>query len=101
MLVVEIERGVEGAAGDEVAGGAAGEAGVERSVVFLRRGGREFYLDVGIMLVERRNDLAVPDVGVVVAPALDLERAGLSRGQPGEKRSKSRSAAHPSETSAS
>ena len=77
VLLIERERGVERTAGDEVAGRAAVEPGVERGVVFLRRGRRELDLDVGIGLVEGGNDLRVPDVGVVVAPALDLQRSRL------------------------
>ena len=80
-LLIEVERGVERTAGDEVAGGAAVEPRVERGVVFLRRRGRELDLDVGIVLVEGGDDLVVPDVGVVVAPALDLQRARLSGGE--------------------
>ena len=82
MFLVEGERAVERAAGDEVAGGAAVEARVERGVVFGRRQGRELDLDVGIVLVECGNDLVVPDVGVVVAPAFDLQRARLSEPDP-------------------
>ena len=93
VLVVELERGVERPAGDEVARGAAVEAGIERGVVIRRRRRRELDLDVGVVLVERRDDLRVPDVGVVVAPTLDLQRSGLSRHEPGQQRRERRPAA--------
>jgi hypothetical protein len=99
MLVVEVERGIERPTGDDIARSASVEPGVQRGVVFLRRGGREFDGDVGIVLVERRDDLAVPDVGVVVAPALDLERAGLSRRQPDRQRDQGDASARPRKTS--
>src|ERR1700719_1874045 len=78
VLLMERERGVERTASDEVAGGSAVETRVEGGVVFLRRRGCEFDLDVGMMFVEGGDDLRVPDVGVVVAPAFDLQRACLS-----------------------
>ena len=73
MLQVLVERTVEGTACYKITRSAAVEARIERGVVVGRRGGRELDLDVGIMLVEGRYDLRVPDVGVVVAPALDLQ----------------------------
>jgi hypothetical protein len=85
VLGIEIERGVERPAGDNVARGSPGKARVERGVVFFRRGRRELNLNVRVVLVEGWNDCAVPDIGVVVAPALDFERTGLSRGQPGKQ----------------
>ena len=87
-LLEQVERRVERAAGDDVAGGAAGKPRVERGVVLGRRIGLELHLDVGVLLLEGRDDLLVPDVGVVVAPALDGERLG--RGGPGERRQRKR-----------
>ena len=73
MLLVERERGIERTAGNKIAGGAAIEPRVEGGIVFLGCRGREFDLDVGILLVEGGNDLGVPDVGVIITPALDLQ----------------------------
>ena len=73
MFLIERERGVERTAGNKVAGSTAIEPRVEGGIVFLGRRGRELDLDVGIVLVEGRNDLGVPDIGVVIAPALDLQ----------------------------
>jgi hypothetical protein len=73
LLVVELERSIERTAGDEVPRGAAGEARVERGVVLFGRRRREFDLDVGVMFIEGRDDLRIPNVGVVVAPTFDLE----------------------------
>ena len=75
-LVEEFERGIEGTAGDDVAGGAAFEAGVERGVVFVRRRRVELDGDVRVLGLEGGNDLFLPDGGVVVAPALDGDLAG-------------------------
>ena len=94
MLLVLLQRDVEGTASDQVARGAAVELGVQRRVVVRRLCRRELDLDVGIVLVEGGDDGVVPDVGVVVAPTLDLQRAGLRRDQPGQQRGQSEAAAH-------
>ena len=98
VLVVELQRCVERPARDEVAGSAAVQARVERGIVIGRRRGREFDLDVGIALVEGGNDRVVPDVRVVVAPAFDLEIAGVSRRNPARQGEQSDAAAHPCDT---
>ena len=66
-------------AGDDVARSAAFELGVEGGVVFLGRGRREFDGDVRVLGLEGRDDLVLPDLRVVIAPALDRQRASLSR----------------------
>ncbi len=80
-LVVELERGIEGTAGDDVTRGAALEAGVEGGIVFLRRRRVEFDNDVRVLGLEGGDDLFLPDGGVVVAPALDGQRAGRGRAE--------------------
>ena len=84
-FVEEGQGGVKGAAGDEVAGGAAFELGVERAVVFGGRGGRKDDLDVRVVLVEGGDDDVLPDGQIVVAPAFDgqgdlFARRGFGRG---------------------
>ena len=78
-LLVEIEGGVEGPAGDEIAGGAARQPRIEGGVVFRRRRRLELDLDVRIFGVEGRDDGAGPDIGIVIAPALDGEGLGGAR----------------------
>jgi hypothetical protein len=66
----------KGPAGDEIARRSAGKTRIESGVVLGRRIGLELNLDVGVRLVEGRNDLGVPDIRIVIAPALDRERLG-------------------------
>ena len=75
-LVEELKRGIERPAGDDVTGGAAFKAGIQRCIVFLGRGRREFNRDIGMFCLEGRNDFFLPDRGVIVAPALDGELSG-------------------------
>ena len=70
-LLEQGQRGVERPAGDEVAGRAALQLGVQHAVVLRRRGGGEDNLDVGVVLVEGGDDRVLPDGQVIVAPAFD------------------------------
>jgi len=75
--VEQRERRIEGAAGDEVAGGPADEAGVQRGVVVGGRRRVELDVDVGELGLEHRDDLVIPDRGVVRPPTLDRDRHDL------------------------
>ena len=77
-VLEQLQRGVERAAGDQVAGRAAVELGAQRRVVFLGRGRLELELDVRVLGLEGRDDLLLPDRQVVVAPALDHEVGGVA-----------------------
>ncbi len=83
LLVVELQRGVERTAGDEIASGAGIELGVQRRVVFGRRGRREHDLDARVLGFESRDQFFLPDGQVVVAPAFDGQRDVFCMGKPG------------------
>jgi hypothetical protein len=75
------ERGIKGAAGDQIARRARIKFGVEHRVIFRRGGGGEFHLDAGVFGFEGRDDLVLPQGQVVVAPAFDGERHILGPGR--------------------
>jgi hypothetical protein len=70
-LIEEVERGIERTAGDEVARRATRQARIQRGIVLGRRIGLELNVDIGVLGFEGGDDLVVPDVGIVVPPALD------------------------------
>ncbi len=73
-LLVQIQGGVEGAAGDQIAGRARFQLAVEHAVVFGRRRRLELDINVRVILFKSRNDLVLPDGQVVVTPAFDHQR---------------------------
>ena len=70
-------------AGDQVAGSAAGQTGIEAGVVLGRCGRGERDVDVRMVPGEGWKDDAGPDVPVVTAPAFDPQglRPGVIHGQ--------------------
>ncbi|MGZ2425242.1 hypothetical protein ACVIRM_004204 [Rhizobium laguerreae] len=74
LLVEEFERGIERTAGDDIACGAGIKLGVQRGVVFGRRGRREDDLDARVLRFEGRDDLFLPDLQIVVTPAFHRQR---------------------------
>ncbi len=88
-VLEKLQRGVKGAAGDEIARAAGLELGVESRVILSRGGRRELHLDARVLRLESGNDLLLPECKIVIAPALDGQ-GGLGVGrrprcQPGSR----------------
>ena len=79
----QLERLVERPAGDDVAGGAACSLALSAALYSVGAVGENDDVDVGVGLLEHRDDLVVPDRSVVGAPALDSQRhvGGEGRGR--------------------
>ncbi len=72
--VIQRQAGVKRAAGDQVAGGAPFQLGVQRRVVFRRGARREDHFNVGVLLVKRGDDDVLPDGHIIIPPALYGQR---------------------------
>jgi len=80
-LFVELQGGIEGAAGDEIASGATFQLRVEDAVVFGGSARLEEYFDVGMAFLKQRDDCVLPDGQVVVTPAFDGDGNRLASGR--------------------
>src|SRR5947207_10421888 len=78
-LLVQPQREVEGPAGDQVAGGATLQLGVQSGIVFGGGSRGEDDMDVGVLGLESGDDLVRPDRQVIVAPAFDGQGNFLAR----------------------
>ena len=77
--LVQGQRDVERAAGQQVARRAAAQARVQRGIVFGGGGGRKLDLDARMLFLEGGDEHRFPQGLVVHAPAFDGERARLRR----------------------
>ena len=79
-LVVQGQRSIERAAGDQVAGRTAFQLGVQHAVVLSRGGRGKGDFDVGVLGIESRDDRIFPDLQVIIAPAFDGQGDFLAAG---------------------